>query len=122
MVSRIRARSCCTTRGRWRIRRSASPKRGACWRNSITRKPSLSWNRATIACFTTTWRPSTIPYGFANSREILLYHTRALADPAKRIAEARRLLAQLDHPEAKSLLEQGDDSLFHDDLAPINDR
>jgi SAM-dependent methyltransferase len=54
-------------------------------------------------------------------REILLYHTRALLDPAKRIAEARRLLAQLDHPEAKSLLEQGDDSLFHDDLAPIND-
>ena len=54
-------------------------------------------------------------------REILLYHTRALPDPAKRIAEARRLLAQLDHPEAKSLLEQGDDSLFHDDLAPIND-
>ena len=54
-------------------------------------------------------------------REILLYHTRALMDPAKRIAEARRLLAQLDHPEAKSLLEQGDDSLFHDDLAPIND-
>jgi SAM-dependent methyltransferase len=53
-------------------------------------------------------------------REILLYHTRALGDPAKRIAEARRLLAQLDHPEAKSLLEQGDDSLFHDDLAPIN--
>ena len=42
-------------------------------------------------------------------REILLYHTRALADPAKRIARARRLLAQLDHPEAKSLLEQGDD-------------
>jgi SAM-dependent methyltransferase len=54
-------------------------------------------------------------------REVLLYHTRALADPAKRIAEARRLLAQLDHPEAKSLLEQGDDILFHDDLAPIND-
>jgi SAM-dependent methyltransferase len=54
-------------------------------------------------------------------REILLYHTRALADPVKRIAEARRLLAQLDHPEARSLLEQGDDSLFHDDLAPIND-
>ena len=54
-------------------------------------------------------------------REILLYHTRALVDPAKRIAEARRLLAQLDHPEAKALLEQGDDSLFHDDLAAIND-
>ena len=54
-------------------------------------------------------------------REILLYHTRGLEDPAERIAEARRLLEQLDHPEAKSLMEQGDDSLFHDDLAPIND-
>jgi methyltransferase-like protein len=54
-------------------------------------------------------------------REILLYHTRALVDPAERIAEARRLLGQLDHPEAKSLMEHGDDSLFHDDLAPIND-
>jgi methyltransferase-like protein/trans-aconitate methyltransferase len=54
-------------------------------------------------------------------REILLYHTRRLEDPAERIAEARRLLEQLDHPEAKSLMEQGDDSLFHDDLAPIND-
>jgi methyltransferase-like protein/trans-aconitate methyltransferase len=53
-------------------------------------------------------------------REILLYHTRALEDPAQRIAEARRLLGQLDHPEAQSLMEQGDDSLFHDDLAPIN--
>ena len=53
-------------------------------------------------------------------REILLYHTRGLEDPAERIAEARRLLEQLDHPEAKSLMEQGDDSLFHDDLAPIN--
>ncbi len=54
-------------------------------------------------------------------REILLYHTRAATDPAERIAEARRLLENLDHPEAKSLMEQGDDSLFHDDLAPIND-
>jgi SAM-dependent methyltransferase len=54
-------------------------------------------------------------------REILLYHTRALINPAERIAEARRLLGQLDHPEARSLLEHGDDSLFHDDLAPIND-
>jgi len=54
-------------------------------------------------------------------REILLYHTRALKHPAERIAEARRLLGQLDHPEARSLMEQGDDSLFHDDLAPIND-
>ena len=54
-------------------------------------------------------------------REILLYHTRALINPAERIAEARRLLGQLDHPEAKSLMEHGDDSLFHDDLAPIND-
>jgi SAM-dependent methyltransferase len=54
-------------------------------------------------------------------REILLYHTRGLEDPAERIVEARRLLEKLDHPEAKSLMEQGDDSLFHDDLAPIND-
>ena len=54
-------------------------------------------------------------------REILLYHTRALPDPAERIAEARRLLAQIDHAEARSLLEQGDDILFHDDLAPVND-
>jgi SAM-dependent methyltransferase len=54
-------------------------------------------------------------------REILLYHTREVEDPAERIAEARRLLEKLDHPEAKSLMEQGDDSLFHDDLAPIND-
>ena len=54
-------------------------------------------------------------------REILLYHTRAVMNPAERIAEARRLLGQLDHPEARSLLEHGDDSLFHDDLAPIND-
>lgn len=53
-------------------------------------------------------------------REILLYHTRALEDPAERIAESRSLLAKLDHPEARSLMEQGDDSLFHDDLAPIN--
>lgn len=54
-------------------------------------------------------------------REILLYHTRTLTNPAARLAEARCLLAQLDHPEAKTLLGQGDDSLFHDDLAPIND-
>jgi SAM-dependent methyltransferase len=54
-------------------------------------------------------------------REILLYHTRTFEDPAERIAEARRLLEHLDHPEAKSLMEQRDDSLFHDDLAPIND-
>jgi SAM-dependent methyltransferase len=54
-------------------------------------------------------------------REILLYHTRAIEDPAQRIAEARRLLAQLDHEEARSMMEQGDDSLFHDDLSPVND-
>ena len=54
-------------------------------------------------------------------REMLLYHTRAVEDPVERIAEARRLLEHLDHPEAKSLMEQGDDSLFHDDMAPIND-
>ena len=54
-------------------------------------------------------------------REILLYHTRTLVDPSARIAAARRLLEQLDHPEARSLMEQGDDVLFHDDLAPVND-
>jgi SAM-dependent methyltransferase len=54
-------------------------------------------------------------------REILLYHTRAIAEPIARIAAARAFLTELDHPEAKSLQEQSDDSLFHDDLAPIND-
>jgi methyltransferase-like protein len=54
-------------------------------------------------------------------REILLYHTRAIEDPAQRIAEARRLLPQIDHEEAKHVMEHGDDGLFHDDLAPIND-
>ena len=53
-------------------------------------------------------------------REILLLHTRGIEDPAARIAEARRLLAQLPHEEAAALLEQGDDILFHDDLAPVN--
>jgi SAM-dependent methyltransferase len=54
-------------------------------------------------------------------REMLLYHTRTLVDPVARMAAARRLLEQLDHPEAASLMEQGDDILFHDDLAPVND-
>ena len=54
-------------------------------------------------------------------REILLYHTRAIEDPAQRIAEARRLLSQIDHEEAKHVMEHSDDGLFHDDLAPIND-
>jgi SAM-dependent methyltransferase len=54
-------------------------------------------------------------------REILLYHTRAIEDPAQRIAEARRLLTQIDHEEAKHVMEHSDDALFHDDLAPIND-
>lgn len=54
-------------------------------------------------------------------REMLLYHTRAIEDPAQRIAEARRLLPQIEHEEAKHVMEHGDDGLFHDDLAPIND-
>jgi SAM-dependent methyltransferase len=54
-------------------------------------------------------------------REILLYHTRAIEDPAQRIAAARRLLPQIEHEEAKHVMEHGDDGLFHDDLAPIND-
>jgi SAM-dependent methyltransferase len=53
-------------------------------------------------------------------REILLYHTRAIEDPAQRIAEARRLLSQIDDEEAKHVMEHSDDALFHDDLAPIN--
>ena len=53
-------------------------------------------------------------------REILLRHTRGVEDPWARIAKARRLLAQLPHEEAAALLEQGDDILFHDDLAPVN--
>ncbi len=57
-------------------------------------------------------------------REILLHHLQhhppAIVEPGARIAEARRLLAQLPHEEAASLLEQSDDILFHDDLAPIN--
>ena len=54
-------------------------------------------------------------------REMLLYHTRAIEDPAQRIAEARCLLSQIDHDEAKHVMEHGDDALFHDDLAPVND-
>jgi SAM-dependent methyltransferase len=54
-------------------------------------------------------------------REILLYHTRAIEDPVLRIAEARRLLPQIEHEEAQQIMEHGDDGLFHDDLAPIND-
>jgi SAM-dependent methyltransferase len=54
-------------------------------------------------------------------REILLRHTRGIEDPRAQIAEARRLLAKLPHEEAAALLEQGDDILFHDDLAPVND-
>ncbi len=54
-------------------------------------------------------------------REILLRHTRGIEDPSAQIAEARRLLAKLPHEEAAALLEQGDDILFHDDLAPVND-
>jgi SAM-dependent methyltransferase len=54
-------------------------------------------------------------------REILLRHTDGIETPGERIAAARRLLAQLPGEEAASLLEQGDDILFHDDLAPVND-
>jgi SAM-dependent methyltransferase len=53
-------------------------------------------------------------------REILLRHTRGMVKPAARIAAARKLLAQLPHTEAAALLEQSDDILFHDDLAPVN--
>jgi SAM-dependent methyltransferase len=54
-------------------------------------------------------------------REILLRHTRGIEEPDARIAAARRLLSQLPGEEAASLLEQGDDILYHDDLAPVND-
>jgi SAM-dependent methyltransferase len=54
-------------------------------------------------------------------REILLRHTRGIEDPGERIGAARALLEQLPGDEAASLLEQGDDILFHDDLAPVND-
>jgi SAM-dependent methyltransferase len=54
-------------------------------------------------------------------REILLRHTRGIEEPHTRIATARELLARLPGDEAASLLEQGDDILFHDDLAPVND-
>ncbi|MEO8594034.1 MAG: PqqD family peptide modification chaperone [Candidatus Solibacter sp.] len=54
-------------------------------------------------------------------REILMYHIREVQDPRERIAEARKLLERLDHPEAAAMRERRDDSLFHDDLAPVND-
>ena len=54
-------------------------------------------------------------------REILMYHIREVTDPAQRLAEARKLLARLDHVEAEALRQLPDDSLFHDDLAPVND-
>ena len=54
-------------------------------------------------------------------REILLYQLRGITEPAARLASARAFLPKLDHPEAKALLELSDDSLCHDDLAPIND-
>ncbi|MEO8371770.1 MAG: class I SAM-dependent methyltransferase [Candidatus Solibacter sp.] len=54
-------------------------------------------------------------------REILLYHVRAIEDPARRIVEARSLLGRLPHPEAVAMRAMSDDSLFHDDLAPVNE-
>jgi SAM-dependent methyltransferase len=67
-------------------------------------------------------------------REMTLYHTRNLADPAERIRQARWFLrflrdgravsspwqALLD-AEIDALLERDDDSLCHDDLAESND-
>jgi methyltransferase-like protein len=66
-------------------------------------------------------------------REMMLYHTRSIDDTAERLRQARWFLeffqkhrvssstwGQLLDFEAKSLLEHSDDSLFHDDLAPIN--
>ena len=54
-------------------------------------------------------------------REMLMYHIRDVEEPQERIKEARKLLDRLDHPEAAAMREQRDDSLFHDDLAPVND-
>jgi SAM-dependent methyltransferase len=54
-------------------------------------------------------------------REILLRHTTGIKSVRGRIATARELLAKLPGEEAAALLEQGDDILFHDDLAPVNE-
>jgi SAM-dependent methyltransferase len=67
-------------------------------------------------------------------RDMLLFHTAAVDDPQARIAEARALLrfllegwpgeselAAALRPQAGRLLERGDASLFHDDLAEVSD-
>jgi SAM-dependent methyltransferase len=50
-------------------------------------------------------------------RGMMLYATRAIADPKRRLRAARRFLKEQGAPEA----DLPDDVLFHDDLAPIND-
>jgi len=66
-------------------------------------------------------------------RDMLLFHTAGLGEPAERIAQARALLRfladgwpeELDFAsalrrQAESTLERGDASLLHDDLAAVN--
>jgi len=67
-------------------------------------------------------------------RDMMRYHTRDVAEPAPRIEQARAFLhflregrqlspkwQALMEEEVKNLLEHRDGSLFHDDLADIND-
>jgi SAM-dependent methyltransferase len=62
-------------------------------------------------------------------REILLSHTRGIADPEAKIAEARALIAFLAleprkaalKEELEELRKRTDSGLFHDDLADVND-
>jgi SAM-dependent methyltransferase len=61
--------------------------------------------------------------------EILRYHTRAIADPALKIAEARAFIEFLSvdprkaamKEELEALKKRTDSGLFHDDLAEVND-
>ncbi len=73
-----------------------------------------------------------LPGGWARRalRDMLRFHVAGLDDPRERVEQARALLAFLLErwpPEqelrrqAERLLERGDASLLHDDLAPIND-
>jgi SAM-dependent methyltransferase len=80
---------------------------------------------------------NTLPGGHVRRmlREILLFHTRAAANPAEKVAQARALLtvlaavppgpkglAQPVQSEARWMLDRcADHVLFHDDLAPFNE-
>jgi SAM-dependent methyltransferase len=54
-------------------------------------------------------------------RELLLDRLRDCDDPARRIAEARRILSSLNTQESLAMARSSDDILFHDDLASVND-